>query len=87
MPTGGGVRISLGIATNLADMQRFMEFATEFVDLTDVPSDLLRPRLACQVALVARGRRTGRRYGLTGLSPARSGPPRRRGAAPHAWMR
>jgi molybdenum cofactor sulfurtransferase len=47
MPTGGAVRVSLGIATNFADMQRFMEFATEFVDLTDVPSDLLPPRLAC----------------------------------------
>jgi selenocysteine lyase/cysteine desulfurase len=47
MPTGGAVRVSLGIATNFADMQRFMEFATEFVDLPDVPSDLLPPRLAC----------------------------------------
>jgi molybdenum cofactor sulfurtransferase len=47
MPTGGAVRVSLGIATNFADMQRFMEFASEFVDLTDVPSDLLPPRLAC----------------------------------------
>jgi molybdenum cofactor sulfurtransferase len=47
MPTGGAVRVSLGIATNFADMQRFMEFVTEFVDLTDVPSDLLPPRLAC----------------------------------------
>ena len=36
MPTGA-VRVSLGIATNLSDMQRFMEFANEFVDLTDVP--------------------------------------------------
>jgi hypothetical protein len=47
MPTGGAVRLSLGIATNFADMQRFMEFANEFVDLTDVPSDLLPPSLAC----------------------------------------
>ena len=46
MPTGGAVRVSLGIATNFADVRRFMEFATEFVDLTDVPSDL-PPRLAC----------------------------------------
>jgi molybdenum cofactor sulfurtransferase len=46
MPTGGAVRVSLGIATNFADVQRFMEFATEFVDLTRVPSEL-SPRLAC----------------------------------------
>jgi len=46
MPTGGAVRVSLGIASNVADVQRFMEFASEFVDLTDVPADL-PPRLAC----------------------------------------
>jgi selenocysteine lyase/cysteine desulfurase len=46
MPTGGAVRVSLGIASNLADVQRFMEFASGFVDLTDVPADL-PPRLAC----------------------------------------
>jgi molybdenum cofactor sulfurtransferase len=46
MATGGAVRVSLGIATTFADMHRFMAFATEFADLTDVPSDL-PPRLAC----------------------------------------
>jgi molybdenum cofactor sulfurtransferase len=46
MPTGGAVRVSLGIATNVADVSRFMAFAAEFVDLTDVPADL-PPRLAC----------------------------------------
>ena len=46
MPTGGAVRVSLGIATNFADVRRFMEFANEFVDLTDVPLDP-PPRLAC----------------------------------------
>ena len=46
MPTGGAVRVSLGIATNFADVSRFMAFAAEFADLTDVPSDLPR-RLAC----------------------------------------
>ena len=35
-----------GIATNFADVSRFMAFAAEFADLTDVPSDL-PPRLAC----------------------------------------
>jgi selenocysteine lyase/cysteine desulfurase len=46
MPTGGAVRVSLGIATNFADVYRFMAFAAEFADLTDVPPDL-PPRLAC----------------------------------------
>jgi molybdenum cofactor sulfurtransferase len=46
MPTGGAVRVSLGIASNFADVYRFMAFATEFADLTDVPSNLA-PRLAC----------------------------------------
>ena len=46
MPTGGAVRVSLGIATNFADLRRFMDFASEFVDVTDVPSDF-PPRLAC----------------------------------------
>ena len=46
MPTGGAVRVSLGIATNFADVYRFMHFATEFRDVADVPADL-PPRLAC----------------------------------------
>ena len=46
MPTGGAVRVSLGIASNFADVYRFMAFAAEFADLTEVPSDL-PPRLAC----------------------------------------
>ena len=46
MPTGGAVRVSLGIATNFADLYRFMAFAAEFADLTDVPADL-PPRLGC----------------------------------------
>ena len=46
MPTGGAIRASLGIATNFADVFRFMAFAREFADLTDVPTDL-PPRLAC----------------------------------------
>jgi selenocysteine lyase/cysteine desulfurase len=46
MPTGGAVRVSLGLATNFADVYRFMRFATEFRDLRDVPADL-PPRLAC----------------------------------------
>jgi selenocysteine lyase/cysteine desulfurase len=46
MPTGGAVRISLGIASNFADVHRFMAFAAEFADLTEVPADL-PPRLGC----------------------------------------
>ena len=46
MPTGGAVRVSLGLATNFADVHRFVEFAAEFRDITEVPADL-PPRLAC----------------------------------------
>jgi selenocysteine lyase/cysteine desulfurase len=46
MPTGGAVRVSLGLASNFADVHRFMRFATEFLDVTEVPSDL-PPRVAC----------------------------------------
>ncbi len=46
MPTGGAVRVSLGLATNFADVYRFMDFATEFRDVTEVPSGL-PPRVAC----------------------------------------
>ena len=46
MPTGGAVRVSLGLATNFADVYRFMDFATEFRDAGEVPSGL-PPRLAC----------------------------------------
>src|SRR5262249_54525763 len=44
MPSGGAVRVSLGIASTFADLYRFMAFANEFVDLTDVPAGL-PPRL------------------------------------------
>jgi molybdenum cofactor sulfurtransferase len=46
MPSGGAVRVSLGLATNFADVYRFMAFATRFCDRDEVPSDL-PPRLAC----------------------------------------
>ena len=46
LPSGGAIRASLGLVSNFADLQRFMEFASEFVDLTDVPPDL-PPRIAC----------------------------------------
>ena len=46
MPTGGAVRVSLGIATNFADVYRFMAFAAEFGDVTEIPAGL-PPRIAC----------------------------------------
>jgi molybdenum cofactor sulfurtransferase len=46
MPTGGAIRISLGVAANFADVHRFRAFAETFRDVTEVPADL-PPRLAC----------------------------------------
>jgi molybdenum cofactor sulfurtransferase len=46
LPSGGAVRASLGLASNFADVHRFLVFAAEFIDLTDVPDDL-PPRTSC----------------------------------------
>jgi selenocysteine lyase/cysteine desulfurase len=46
MPTGGAIRVSLGLANNFADVYRFLGFAHEFLDLTEVPANL-PPRLGC----------------------------------------
>ena len=46
LPSGGAVRASLGLASNLADVERFLGFAAEFADLADVPTDL-PPRTGC----------------------------------------
>jgi molybdenum cofactor sulfurtransferase len=46
LPSGGAVRASLGLPSNVADLDRFAAFAQEFVDLTMVPDDL-PPRSAC----------------------------------------
>jgi molybdenum cofactor sulfurtransferase len=46
MPTGGAVRVSLGLASNFADVHRFISFATKFRDLADVPRDL-PPGVGC----------------------------------------
>jgi len=46
LPSGGAVRASLGLASNLADVDRFTAFAREFLDLSAVPDDL-PPRIAC----------------------------------------
>jgi molybdenum cofactor sulfurtransferase len=46
LPSGGAIRVSLGLATNVADLQRFMAFAAEFHDVAVVPPGL-PPRLGC----------------------------------------
>ncbi len=46
LPSGGAVRASLGVASNLSDVDRFGAFAREFVDLAAVPGDL-PPRIGC----------------------------------------
>ena len=44
--SGGAIRASLGLASNLADLDRFPNFAAEFIDLRNVPDDA-RPRDSC----------------------------------------
>ena len=46
LPSGGAVRASLGLASNFADVHRFLDFAAEFVDLSGTPADLPERR-AC----------------------------------------
>jgi selenocysteine lyase/cysteine desulfurase len=46
LASGGAVRASLGLASNFTDIHRFTAFASEFVDLTEVPDDL-PPRSGC----------------------------------------
>jgi molybdenum cofactor sulfurtransferase len=46
LPSGGAIRVSLGLASNPADIDRFTTFAREFLDLADVPDDL-PPRIGC----------------------------------------
>jgi selenocysteine lyase/cysteine desulfurase len=46
LPSGGAIRASLGLASNLSDIERFTSFAREFLDLADVPGDL-PPRSGC----------------------------------------
>jgi selenocysteine lyase/cysteine desulfurase len=46
LPSGGAIRASLGLASNVADVDRFATFAREFIDLGSVPADL-PPRTGC----------------------------------------
>jgi selenocysteine lyase/cysteine desulfurase len=40
LASGGAIRASLGLASNFADVQRFLDFTAEFIDLTSMPDDL-----------------------------------------------
>jgi selenocysteine lyase/cysteine desulfurase len=46
MQSGGAVRVSLGLATNFADVYRFMQFAETFLDTFPFESNL-QPRVHC----------------------------------------
>jgi molybdenum cofactor sulfurtransferase len=46
MQSGGAVRVSLGLATNFADVYHFMQFAEIFLDTYSTESNLL-PRVHC----------------------------------------
>jgi selenocysteine lyase/cysteine desulfurase len=46
MPTGGGIRVSLGLVTNFADVFRFIQFACTFLDNMPDESNLT-PRVHC----------------------------------------
>jgi len=46
LPSGGAIRASLGLVSNISDLRTFGEFAREFIDLTETPADL-PPRTAC----------------------------------------
>ena len=47
MPSGGGIRVSLGLVSNFADVYRFVEFARTFVDEAPVVGSGLIPRAHC----------------------------------------
>jgi selenocysteine lyase/cysteine desulfurase len=40
LPSGGAIRASLGIASNATDIARFAAFASKFLELVNVPTDL-----------------------------------------------
>ncbi|EEH03087.1 cysteine desulfurase [Histoplasma capsulatum G186AR] len=46
LPSGGGIRISLGLMSNFADVYRFVQFAHTFIDTVPVV-EKLAPRLHC----------------------------------------
>jgi selenocysteine lyase/cysteine desulfurase len=47
LPSGGAVRVSLGLASNLSDLDRFLDFAERTYRDADPDRDGLAPRLRC----------------------------------------
>ncbi len=47
LPSGGAVRVSLGLASDLGDVDRFMDFAERTYRDADPDRDGLAPRLRC----------------------------------------
>ncbi|HEY6296577.1 MAG TPA: hypothetical protein VIX15_12990, partial [Streptosporangiaceae bacterium] len=47
MPSGGAVRVSLGLVSNLADVERFLDFAERTYCDTEPARDGLAPRMRC----------------------------------------
>ena len=47
MPSGGAVRVSLGLVSNLADVERFLDFAEQTYRDAEPGRDGLAPRLRC----------------------------------------
>jgi hypothetical protein len=47
MRTGGAVRVSLGLASNLADVDRFLDFTDSTYRDRPAATDGLKPRLRC----------------------------------------
>jgi selenocysteine lyase/cysteine desulfurase len=47
MPSGGAVRVSLGLVSNLADVERFLDFAEQTYRDAETGRAGLAPRLRC----------------------------------------
>jgi hypothetical protein len=47
LPSGGAVRVSLGLASNLADVERFLDFAERTYRDAEPDRTGLAPRLRC----------------------------------------
>ena len=46
-PSGGAVRVSLGLVSNLADVERFLDFAEQTYRDAEPSRSGLAPRLRC----------------------------------------
>ena len=47
LPSGGAVRVSLGLASNLGDVERFLDFAERTYRNAEPDREGLAPRLRC----------------------------------------